>query len=249
MICCVISDIHANWEALSAVFREMSALPMDSLFCLGDLVGYNADPDLCVSEILSTASLVVRGNHDKAVAGLLSMEWFNPIARKAANWTRRKAASDTLDKVASLPKGPREAGEGVLLCHGAPMDEDCYIMDGSSIRGSFDFLADEFPGVRVCFHGHTHVPLAVRMRKMSRKTEILPPGDEIFLDVDSTYLINPGSVGQPRDGNPWASFGILDTGRRVYRTIRVEYDTQRTRKKIIAAGLPQELASRLEGGW
>jgi predicted phosphodiesterase len=249
MICCIISDIHANWEALSAVLGEIDSLPVDSLFCLGDLVGYNADPDLCVSKVVSGAAFIVRGNHDKAVAGILSMEWFNPVARTAATWTRKSARSDTLDKVALLPMGPREAGEGVLLCHGAPMDEDRYIMDGTSIGESFEFLAGEYPGIRVCFHGHTHVPFTARMRKRARKTEILTTEGEIELEKDSIYLINPGSVGQPRDGNPWASFGILDTGRGIYKTLRVAYDTSRTGRKITAAGLPRELARRLEEGW
>jgi diadenosine tetraphosphatase ApaH/serine/threonine PP2A family protein phosphatase len=249
MIACIISDIHANWEALSAVLREIDSLPMDSLYCLGDLVGYNADPDICVSKVVSRARLIVRGNHDKAAAGILSMEWFNSIARKAVEWTKKTAGPETLRAVASLPMGPREAGEGVLLCHGSPMDEDRYIMDEASMRESFEFLGREFPGVRVCLHGHTHVPLAAGMRKNSRKVEVLPLDEELELDGDSIYLINPGSVGQPRDGNSWASFGILDSGRRVYKTMRVAYDVAGTRKKIIAAGLPGELARRLEEGW
>jgi predicted phosphodiesterase len=249
MICCIISDIHSNLEALDAVLDEIHLLPADSLVCLGDLVGYNADPDRCVSKVTSEAALIVRGNHDKAAAGILSMEWFNPVARKAAMWTRKSARSETLDKVASLPMGPLEAGEGALICHGAPMDEDRYIMDGISISESFGFLADEYPDSRVCFHGHTHVPLVARMRKKARKPDILPADGEIELEKDSTFLINPGSVGQPRDGNPMASFGIFDTERGVYKTVRIAYDISRTGKKIAAAGLPLELARRLEEGW
>ena len=249
MVCCIISDIHSNLEALNAVLDEIHSLPADSLFCLGDLVGYNADPDLCVSKVVSEAAIIVRGNHDKAVAGILSMDWFNPIARKAVIWTRKSARPETLETVASLPEGPLDAGEGVLLCHGAPMDEDRYIMDGVSISESFELLAGEHPDSRVCFHGHTHVPFMARMRKKARKPDILPAEGEIELEKDTIYLINPGSVGQPRDGNPRASFGIFDTGRGVYKTIRIAYDMLRTGKKIAAAGLPLELARRLEEGW
>jgi predicted phosphodiesterase len=248
MTVCIVSDIHSNWEALSAVLREISSLPVDALYCLGDLVGYGADPDLCVSEIAGKAAAIVRGNHDKAVAGLLSMEWFNPIARKAAQWTRKEASQKTLKAVAALPMGPVKVGEGILLCHGAPMDEDRYIMDELSVGESFETLAAE-ADVRVCFHGHTHVPFAARRQRRSGKEEILPAGEEIRLEEGWIHLVNPGSVGQPRDGNPWASFGILDTGRRVYRTRRVEYDAAGTGRKIIAAGLPKELAHRLQEGW
>jgi predicted phosphodiesterase len=248
MIACVISDIHANWEALSAVVREIDAIPHDSLYCLGDLVGYNADPDACVSRTLSTAAVTVRGNHDKAAAGLFSLEWFNPLARAAAIWTRKNAKPDTLETLAGLAQGPIEVEEGLLLCHGAPMDEDRYIYNDASVRESFECLAEEYPETRVCFHGHTHIPFAARLRGRTGRTEILPAGEEIGLEEGSTYLINPGSVGQPRDGNPWASFGILDTKRWTYRTMRVIYDAARTGEKIKTAGLPKELACRLAEG-
>ncbi len=249
MVMCFVSDIHSNLEALNAVMQRIDSLSIDSLFCLGDLVGYNADPDACVAQMLSRAEAMVRGNHDKAVAGNLSLEWFNSAARRAVEWTRGACGPQTLKAVASLPMGPRKAGEGVLLCHGAPMDEDRYIMDGDSIRESFAFLAQNHLDIDVCFHGHTHVPLVARMRKRgSLKVELLSSDGELELEGDWIYLVNPGSVGQPRDGNPWASFGILDTGRRIYKPVRVAYDAAVTGGKITAAGLPGELARRLLEG-
>ncbi len=249
MVFCVLSDIHANLEALNAVLREIAKLAADAVFCLGDLVGYNADPETCTEEVLSRTVAAVRGNHDKAAAGLMSPEWFNSVARRAVQWTMENMPRRALEKIASLREGPLLASEGILLCHGTPMDEDRYMMDAQSIGESFRFLAENHPTVRICFHGHTHAPLVARRTAKGGKTEILAKDEETKIDGPSTYLINPGSVGQPRDGNPWASFGILDTEKRIYRTVRVAYDVAEAQRKILSAGLPAALAQRLEEGW
>jgi predicted phosphodiesterase len=249
MVCCVISDIHANREALDAVLHTTATREADTVLCLGDLVGYNSEPDACVEQTLSRAAATVRGNHDKAAARLLSLGWFNPVAKKAILWTRKTARRETLQRLASLREGPIEIPGGVLICHGTPMEEDRYLMDSSAMMDSFRFLAVRHPLVRFCFHGHTHVPLIAQMVPGERRPRLLPHEEEIVLEEESTYLINPGSVGQPRDGNPRASFGILDTKRHVYRTVRVAYGLKETQRKILAAGLPGELARRLEEGW
>jgi predicted phosphodiesterase len=249
MVCCIISDIHSNLEALHAVLHAVESTPADALFCLGDLVGYNADPDLCVKDVLSRAASTIRGNHDKAVAGLLPMEWFNGAAQDAISWTRKTVTAETLEALEDLKEGPVNVGEGILLCHGSPMDEDRYMHGPAAIKESFRFLAARHPNVRYCFHGHTHVPQVVRMGEGGGRASIIPLGREVALEPQATYLINPGSVGQPRDGNPMASFGILDTGNWTYRGIRVGYAVAETRKKIVAAGLPDDLARRLEEGW
>ncbi len=249
MVFCVLSDIHANLEALNAVLGEIEKITADAILCLGDLVGYNADPEPCAGEVLSRTAAVVRGNHDKAAAGIMSPEWFNSVARQAILWTRENTPRSVLEKIASLREGPLLASEGILLCHGTPMDEDRYMMDAQSIGESFRFLAERYPKIRICFHGHTHAPLVARRTAKGGKTEILAKAGETKIDGPSTYLINPGSVGQPRDGNPWASFGILDTEKRIYRTVRVAYDVAEAQRKILSAGLPAALAQRLEEGW
>lgn len=249
MVLAVISDIHANLPALRVVWQAIDELSVDKLLCLGDLVGYNARPDACVAEVLSRTSHIVRGNHDKAAATLESLEWFNSVAREAIRWTRRHVEPATLRRLAELPKGPQEVGDGVVICHGTPMDEDRYMMDESTIEESFGCLFRSFPAARVCFSGHTHVPMAARMTPGGATATLVSRGGEFLLDKDAAYLINPGSVGQPRDGNPMASFGILDTERQTYRNVRLPYEIRETQTQNKAAGLPQELAERLAEGW
>jgi predicted phosphodiesterase len=248
MLCAIVSDIHSNHEALAAVLGAIEKLPVDALYCLGDLVGYNADPDACVQAILPRANAVIRGNHDKAVAGLLDLDWFNNSAREAVLWTRRSANAQTLEEVRKLPPGPLETEDGILLCHGTPYDEDVYLMDAGSIAESYRFLAESHPETRFCLHGHTHYPQVVVRRAGRKKPELLRGQEETRLERGATYLINPGSVGQPRDGIAWASFGILDTNKLVYRNLRVAYGVQETQRKVLQAGLPPELARRLAEG-
>jgi predicted phosphodiesterase len=246
----IISDIHSNKEALDAVLGRIDELGVPTIVCLGDVVGYNADPDACMGAVAARASEVIRGNHDKAAAGLLDLEWFNSAARAAALWTRSAVRPETLERIRQLPAGPREfAQEGsVLLCHGTPYDEDAYLMDAGSVGESFRTLDDRHGGVRFCLVGHTHVPVVVVRRTRSARPEMVRSGEIIDLEPGATYLINPGSVGQPRDGIALASFGILDTDRMTYRNIRVQYDIDTTQRKIHDAGLPASLAHRLEGG-
>ncbi|MGD0727118.1 MAG: metallophosphoesterase family protein [Spirochaetia bacterium] len=248
MVCAIVSDIHSNHEALAVVLGTIEKLPVDVLYCLGDLVGYNADPDACVEAVLPRVKAVVRGNHDKAVAGLLNLDWFNHTAREAVLWTRRSARAQTLEEVKKLPPGPLEMEEGVLLCHGTPYDEDSYLMDMGSIMESYRFLEESHPETRFCLHGHTHYPQVVVRREKRKRPEVLRRQEETSLEPGATYLINPGSVGQPRDGIALASFGILDTNRLVYRNLRVAYGVQETQRKVLQAGLPPELARRLAEG-
>jgi len=248
MVYAIVSDIHSNHEALAAVLGAIERLPVDVLYCLGDLVGYNADPDACVQAILPQARAVVRGNHDKAVAGLLNLDWFNTTAKEAVLWTRRSASASTLEAARKLPQGPLEVEDGILLCHGTPYDEDVYLMDSVSIAESYRFLVENHPETRFCLYGHTHYPQVVVRKGERKKPEVLRGQEEVRLERGATYLINPGSVGQPRDGIALASFGILDTKRLVYRNLRVAYGVQETQRKILQAGLPPELARRLSEG-
>ena len=244
----ILSDIHGNREALEAVLAALEPRLVQAIWCLGDLVGYNPDPDFCVEQILHRAAAVVRGNHDKAVAGRLSLEWFNPMAKEAVLWTRRASNPGTLERLAGLPEGPIRAGASAVLCHGTPTDEDKYMVEPGAIADSLRWMRVEGRGARICFHGHTHVPFACCLRDGASRPEGLPTEGEIDLKPDRIYLINPGSVGQPRDGISLASFGILDADRSSYVTLRVAYDVGETRRKILDAGLPRELAWRLAEG-
>jgi predicted phosphodiesterase len=248
MLCAVISDVHSNLEALTAVFEALDRMEIDALYCLGDLVGYNANPAECVRAILPRAAALVRGNHDKAVSGLLDLQWFSRAARAAALWTRENVDGETLAQLKGLPAGPREV-EGVVLCHGTPFDEDAYLVDAEAIAESYGFLEEHHPDARICLHGHTHFPLIVEKRAKGRP-EVLHPGEEELVELKpgAVYLINPGSVGQPRDGIARASFGILDTNNMAYRNIRKTYKVRETQRKILKAGLPAALAYRLAEG-
>ncbi len=248
MVYAIISDIHSNLEALTAVLADIDRRSVDAVLCLGDLVGYNADPDACVDAVLSRASTVVRGNHDKAVAGFMNLEWFNTLAREAVLWTQRSAQPETLERVRRLPEGPTALNDEVLLCHGSPIDEDEYLLPGQAVRDAYRFLEERMPRVRLCFHGHTHVPLAASLGKGDRSPRMLDAARPLHLDPDTVYLLNPGSVGQPRDGNSRASFGILDTGSGTFTNIRVAYAFGETQRKIQEAGLPPALARRLGEG-
>jgi diadenosine tetraphosphatase ApaH/serine/threonine PP2A family protein phosphatase len=243
----ILSDAHANREALVAVQESLQELEVDTVLYLGDAVGYNADPDYCVSRVLDMAAAVVRGNHDKTVAFPDNLEWFNHVAREAILWTREALSPDGLRRLGEIPAGPLRVMDRYLICHGSPMDEDLYIARQRDVQRSFEYMDRHFPDVRICFFGHTHVPLLIE-----EGGDALPPPDERVLRDDRRYLINPGSVGQPRDRDPRASFGVLETredAAPVYRHFRVPYPLERTQGKIRAAGLPPMLAERLELGW
>jgi diadenosine tetraphosphatase ApaH/serine/threonine PP2A family protein phosphatase len=243
----VLSDAHANREALVAVQRRLRELEVDTVLCLGDMVGYNADPDFCVTRILDMASAVVRGNHDKTVASPDNLEWFNEVAREAILWTRGALSAANLRRLQELPAGPLPALDRFLLCHGSPMDEDLYITRQRDVEQSFAFMERNHPDLRVCFFGHTHVPLIVQEGEEAEE-----PPEELRLEAKGRYLINPGSVGQPRDRDPRASFGVVELQEEdgmVYRHYRVPYPVEATQAKIRAAGLPSILADRLTRGW
>jgi predicted phosphodiesterase len=239
----IISDIHSNMEALEAVFMRIEKLRIDRIFCLGDVVGYNADPGFCVEKTKRTVSAIVRGNHDKAVAGIMNVDYFNSHAADAVRWTGRNLDAEAMSWVKNLFPGPLDAGHGILLCHGAPQDEDLYLVSEEAIADAFTHIEECHPATRICFFGHTHVPLAI-----DNQENILNTEGAVFLEKDRPYLINPGSVGQPRDHNPAAAFGVFDEEDSVFTFYRVPYALQETQEKILSAGLPPILAQRLQSG-
>jgi diadenosine tetraphosphatase ApaH/serine/threonine PP2A family protein phosphatase len=239
----VLSDIHANLEALEAVLA--AAGEYDHVLVLGDLVGYGANPDEVIDRIRALPSAtLIRGNHDKVATGLDSVEGFNHLARYAIQWTAARLAPENRDWLAALPAGPTVIDELVEICHGAPFDEDVYIFDDLDGRRAFNVMTRP-----LCLFGHTHVPAAFRFD--GEMTAIGPPRGDRFrvaLDEGATYLVNCGAVGQPRDGDPRAAFGILDVAARSLTVIRVPYDLAAAQAKIIEAGLPDVLAQRLAIG-
>ncbi len=241
----ILSDLHANREALEAVLARAESA-YDRIVCCGDVVGYGADPDAVTEWTRQNVAHVVRGNHDKACAGLEDLEWFNPVARVSALWTQQVIQQDNRAYLRELAKGP-ESIDGFEILHGSPLDEDEYVVSERDVSGIAPYLDSA-----IAFFGHTHLqggflchPNGVmRMRKMPASSE-----EETFeLEPDVHYLINPGSVGQPRDGDPRAAYALYDSESRLVTLCRTEYDIPAAQRKILEAGLPEQLAMRLNAG-
>jgi predicted phosphodiesterase len=243
----IISDIHGNVHALEAVLRDARELGFDATVCLGDLVGYGADPSAVIQGVREIAPVaVVRGNHDKVCAGLEPAVLFNEVARRSIEWTRGVLTPDELAYLAALPKGPAVVSESLEICHGSPFDEDHYVFDVGDASRALDAAARP-----VCFFGHTHLPVVYR-RDKHMDAGFIPHVEEdalqVSLSADSRYLVNPGSVGQPRDGDPRAAFAIYDADLRVLTLRRVTYAVEAAQRRIFDAGLPASLAHRLALG-
>ena len=241
----VISDVHANWTALQAVVRDAEG-EHDQIVCCGDLVGYNARPGEVIQWTGANCSAVIRGNHDKVVAGNEKLEWFNDAAKKAAVWTMAAISSGQMDYLRELQKGPVQL-EHFQIWHGSPRDEDEYITSARDASGCFRYF--ELP---LAFFGHTHVQGG--FFQTGGKTGIIPPPrradrDRVLeLQPDLTYMINPGSVGQPRDGDPRAAYAIYNSTERTVTFRRIAYSIDETAHEIRQAGLPDVLALRLFQG-
>jgi diadenosine tetraphosphatase ApaH/serine/threonine PP2A family protein phosphatase len=239
----VVSDVHANLEALDATLAK--AGPHDAVLVLGDLVGYGADPNAVIDRIRQlSGTTIIRGNHDKVGAGIENVEAFNHLAKHAITWTAASLTPSNRAWLAALPAGPINIDPWVQICHGAPFDEDVYIFDDLDARRAL--LVTERT---LCLFGHTHVPAVYKFDADFH--HVGPPRGETFrllLDDAAKYLVNCGAVGQPRDGDARAAFGILDTSSRTLTVRRVPYDVVTAQAKIIAAGLPEVLAQRLAIG-
>ncbi len=235
----VLSDIHANLVALDAVLAAIGSV--DAVWHLGDVVGYGPDPDAVVERLAGIGALGVRGNHDAAAAGGDEIDWFNPEARDAMIWTRGVITPTTRAWLAALPERRTELGR--CLVHGSPRDPIWeYVTSIPVARANLGTL-----DVPHAFNGHTHLPAVYRDE--GGRTELLVPGDRSSITLDERpALLNPGSVGQPRDGIPTASYLVadLDTGRCDWH--RAAYDIGAVQRRMRAAGLPERLAARLGYG-
>lgn len=242
----IVSDMHGNCDAFDAVLRRLRRKRFDRTLVLGDLVGYGAGPNQIVEAVRELPGEVfqVRGNHDKVVAGIEDGHNFNPAALQAARWTTDRLTPANLRAVRELPIGPLAAGENVSICHGAPIDEDMYVFS--------DFDAYQIwqeHHVPVTFFGHTHIPsLFVRHGGGIEVALLRGETGTIRIEPGLQYLLNPGSIGQPRDRDPRAAYMTYDTERAIVRWHRVDYPIPRAQERIIKAGLPKVLAERLAVG-
>jgi diadenosine tetraphosphatase ApaH/serine/threonine PP2A family protein phosphatase len=246
----VISDIHANLEALEACLD--AAPEFDQVYNLGDIVGYGANPNEVTERSRELGSIFVRGNHDKACSGLSNLDDFNPIAGLAALWTRQTLAPGHLEFLRELPQGPLTPMGGVQLVHGSPRDEDEYLLMASD---AYIQLAQAT--APLIFFGHTHVQRCFLLEAGGSMGKSLVPAYKsakgkqtikLELKANTKYMVNPGSIGQPRDNDPRAAFLLYDTDENSITFHRVPYDIERAQEKIIAAGLPERLAIRLAEG-
>jgi diadenosine tetraphosphatase ApaH/serine/threonine PP2A family protein phosphatase len=242
----VISDIHANLEAFETVLAEAKPLEHDKVLLLGDLVGYGGDPNaICERVRAMQPDALIRGNHDKVGSGVESPEGFNAVARSAIKWTYETLTRENREWLAALPAGPMIVDDLIEICHGTPFDEDAYVFD------DLDALRAMHAARRpLCLFGHTHVQVG---HYLSRDQFGLATQDDqrpltIKLDTTNRYLVNPGSVGQPRDGDPRAGFGIVDTTAMEMTIYRVEYPIAKAQARILEQGLPDVLAQRLALG-
>lgn len=245
----LLSDIHANLEALEACLQD--APEYDLCVNLGDVAGYGASPNEVIERSRKLGKWFVRGNHDKAVSGLADTKDFNPIAAAAAQWTSQQLTSENLEWLRALPQGPVMIEElpGIQFAHGSPLDEDEYLVTPEDARVPLSVTQ-----AGLTFIGHTHIQglfsaaagaglLRPNYETVGHREQV-----EVTLSDGDKYLINPGSVGQPRDGDWRAAFALYDNEARTLTFCRTPYDLQRAQGRIVAAQLPIRLATRLAEG-
>jgi predicted phosphodiesterase len=240
----VLADIHANLPALEAVLADALRRGFDQALLLGDLVGYGAHPNEVLDRLASVVvAAAIRGNHDKVAGGESDAEEFNPIAKQSAEWTQQVLTPAHVALVRALPKGPALVDDWIEICHGTPYDEDAYVMDRLDALNAVQSARRQ-----LCLFGHTHAPMAFTYR--DHELGYRDTGSEYVLQVDAgcTYLVGVGSVGQPRDGDPSAAYGIVDGDRKQVSFYRVPYDVAAAQQAIRSAGLPDALAKRLALG-
>ena len=236
----IISDIHGNREALDTVLAKIDTLECEKIFCLGDVVGYGPDPGYCVDVVGERCEVILAGNHEYAVLGKINIDYFNPHARQATLWTRDHLGPKQVKAIAEYPL--THVWEKCTFVHGTLDSPDLF----DYIQTSYDaHLSLERLETRVCFIGHSHVPVA-----FLQSEDAITYSTDTVVDLSGVVksIVNVGSVGQPRDGNPNASFATFDTEAESVELHRISYDLAATQEKIMEAGLPEFLAERLAVG-
>jgi predicted phosphodiesterase len=236
----VLSDIHANLTALESVLK--SAGKVDEVWCLGDLVGYGPDPNECIETIRNLPNLTcMLGNHDSAAIGQIDLQAFNQDAHVSISWMKTKLKADSLKFLHGLPE--RKLIGDITLVHGSPRDPVWeYLLDLHTASENFNFFE-----TLICIVGHTHIPIQFTQQKENTTWEMMEAGRSYHLTHKT--ILNPGSVGQPRDHDPRASYAFFDPEKKSWQLMRVEYDIEAVQKRILKAGLPRKHAARLSTGW
>jgi predicted phosphodiesterase len=242
----VLTDIHANLEALDTCLADAALQGYDATLVLGDIVGYGPDPNAAVERIEALhPAAMIRGNHDKVACGLEQPEGFNAVARRAALWTFETLSPENKRWLAALPKGPVVVDDTIQICHGSPVDEDAYLFDELDAVRALKMSARP-----LCLFGHTHYPVTFALTN-GRVDTIGGPHSldgPLVLQEGAKYLMNPGAVGQPRDGDARAAYAIADTTAKRVDLFRLDYPIETTQAKVTKAGLPDVLAHRLAVG-
>lgn len=232
-----MSDNHANLEATVAVLECIDKIGVDQIVNLGDIVGYNANPNECCDLMREREIPTICGNHDAVACGLEEPWGFNPVALSAAMWTRETLRPDNLEWLRGLPDN-QQIGP-FLAVHGSPVNRNTYLFAWEDILPHVAYVEDK--GVRLCFFGHTHNPCIFSKDGVYSLDE----DNQFELGDEKLFFVNPGSVGQPRDGDPRAAFGLLDTDSMIFEQVRLNYSVKQAAEKVTSAGLPAFLAERL----
>ena len=240
----ILSDVHANIDALESVLADAAREGDLPILLLGDLVGYGGDPNAVIERLRDRSiAAAVRGNHDRAACGLDNGEHFNEAARASAAATAQVLTARNREYLRGLPAGPLSVSDLTEICHGTPYDEDAYVFDEMDA-----VLALRAASRPLCLFGHTHGPFGARLTGEELEFVDTDPGAVVTAMAGSRLLVNVGSVGQPRDGDPRAAYGILDEAARTVTCCRVAYPVERAQARILEAGLPESLAKRLALG-
>lgn len=239
----IVSDIHANIDALNAVLRELDRIGMQQLLCLGDIVGYGPDPNECCDELRRRNCLAISGNHDEAAISSEEPDAFNALARQAIAWTKSELSAENRNFLAELPR--ERSFDTFSIVHGAPVFHFDYILNVSDAQSAFPHAMSQ-----LTFIGHTHVAEVFFQDDAGRAYHLkLSHGGKIDIIDQCRYIINPGSVGQPRDHNPQASFALYDEEQRAVEIRRIDYDVARVQERMQQAQLPPQLSERLTIGY
>lgn len=242
----IFSDVHGNLEALETVIEAYKAENIDKYIFLGDAVGYGANPNECCQLIKNLADYAILGNHDAACCNKLSFHWFNPSAKTAIIWSQKQLSQENKQWLETLDYTLEF--QGFLMSHGLPLNPNAFEYDDDilKIRLFFNRFGGSYP---ICFLGHSHRPIAIFKRNDEKGSISIGGSKKVSIRPDRNYLINVGSVGQPRDGNPKSCYTILDTNKMTLTFCRAEYNIEKAAEKILKARLPQMLAKRLIFGF
>lgn len=239
----VFSDIHGNLEALNVVLQQIDVFHPDKVICLGDVVGYGPNPNECVQQVYQAAEFTIMGNHDHAVLGLTDIAYFNQYAKFAVLWTRQVLTEENLEILKGYPF--QKSVDDILLVHSTPLNPERWDYIFNPLEGKY-YL--QHLKERVCFIGHSHQPVFFEQDEVGDVAFNRQPEFSLPVRDGCKYIVNVGSVGQPRDGNVKASFCLYDTEKQIIVVKRLQYDFTKTQRKMVAANLPKFLIERLAYG-